>query len=301
MRKLRRKDTALAQQDLRQRSREVVAGSHNGFRTWLAALLEKMCFTLPVYPIGAPYYRLESRGGGRPPVDPAGLMWMLIVSFPEGIGSARGIASRCADRLAIRRFLGYRLTGQKPDHSIFTAFRNRWPVEACEVLLAEVLRPLREHGPLRAWRLGIDSSVVGANAVLSGLECRDSEDCYQEYVGGPSADAGVGPSDPAAVARSDRTRAGHRTSNREWHHPHDSDACVGRAKSGACDLINKPEPIVDLESGAVISAEIRHGDEGDSAGLADRIAGAVGKVDAIRGGEYDAVSSRVLALALDKG
>ncbi len=56
-------------------------------------------FTETVHRICAPYDRLESGEGGRPPVDPAVLMRMLIVGLPEGIGSERGIASRCADSL----------------------------------------------------------------------------------------------------------------------------------------------------------------------------------------------------------
>jgi transposase len=301
MGKFRSKDTAPAQQDLWLRPEEIVTGPHNAFYTKLAALLEKVSFTETVHRICAPHYRLESREGGRPPVDPAVLMRMLIVGFPEGIGSERGIASRCADSRAIRRFPGYSLTEETPDHSTFTVFRRRLPLEAFEALHAEVLRSLREHGLLRGRKLGIDSSVIEANASLSGLERRNSEESYREYVRGLAADAGVDVSDPAAVARFDRSRAGRRTSNREWHNPDDPDARVGRTKSGACDMIYKPEHIVDLESGAVISAEIRHGDEGDTAGLADRVAEAAGKVEAIHGEEHDAGSSRVLELAADKG
>jgi hypothetical protein len=107
-------------------------------------------------------------------------------------------------------------------------------------------------------------------------------------------------SDPAAVARLDRTRAGRRTSNREWHNPDDPDARVGTMKSGACDTIYMPKHVVDMESGVVTSAEIRHGDEGDTAGLADRVAEAAGKVEAIHGEEHDAGSSRVPELAADR-
>jgi hypothetical protein len=178
---------------------------------------------------------------------------------------------------------------------------GRAPVEAFEAQHAGVLRSLREHGLLRGRKLGIDASVIEANASLSGLERRNSEPSYWEYVRGLAADAGVDTSDPAAVARFDRARTGRRTSNLEWHNPDDPDARVGRTKSGACDMIYKPEHIVDLESGAVISAEIRHGDEGDTAGLADRIAAAAGKVEAIHGEDHHAGSSRVLELAADKG
>jgi hypothetical protein len=127
------KVTAPAQQDLRLRPEKIVTGLHNAFYTKLAALLEKVSFTETVHRICVPHYRLASREGGRPTVDPAVLMRMLIVGFPEGIGSERGIASCCADSLAIRRFLGYSLTEETPDHSTFTGFRRRLPVK--------VLRP----------------------------------------------------------------------------------------------------------------------------------------------------------------
>jgi hypothetical protein len=100
----------------------------------------------------------------------------------------------------------------------------------------------------------------GPTSVSAALSRRNSQESYREYVRRLAADAGVDISDPAAVARFDRTRADRRTSNREWHHPDDPDARVGRTKSGACDMIDRPEHIVDLESGAVISAEIRHGE-----------------------------------------
>jgi hypothetical protein len=119
----------------------------------------------------------------------------------------------------------------------------------------------------------------GPTPVSAALSRRNSQESYREYVRRLAADADVDISDPAAVARFDRTRAGRRPSNREWHHPDDPDALVGRTKSGACDMIERPEHIVDLESGAVVSAEIRHGDEADTAGLADRIAGVAGKVE----------------------
>jgi hypothetical protein len=126
----------LLKQDLWLRPEEIVTGPHNSFYTKLAAPLAKVRFTATVHLICGPHYRLEGGAGGRPPVDPAVLMRMLIVGFLEGIGSERGIASRCADSLAVRRFLGYSLTEETPDHSIFTVFRRRLPVDVFEALHA---------------------------------------------------------------------------------------------------------------------------------------------------------------------
>jgi hypothetical protein len=69
MGKLRRKDTAPAQQDLWLRPEAIVTGPHHAFCTKVAALLEKMGFTETVHRISAPYGRLESREGGSLPVE----------------------------------------------------------------------------------------------------------------------------------------------------------------------------------------------------------------------------------------
>ncbi len=93
-----------------------------------------------------------------------------------------------------------------------------------------MLRSLREHGLLRGRNLGIDASVNEANASLSGLERRNSEESYREYVRGIAADTGVDINDPAAVARFDRSRGDRGSPNREWYHRDDPKAFVERAK-----------------------------------------------------------------------
>jgi len=50
-----------------------------------------------------PYCKTGTSSGGRPPVAPAVMFKMLVVGFLEGLGSERGIATRCADSTAIRR------------------------------------------------------------------------------------------------------------------------------------------------------------------------------------------------------
>lgn len=42
-------------------------------------------------------------------------------------------------------------------------------------------------------------------------------------------------------------------------------------KHGACDMIYKPEHITDLDTGVIVAAEVRCGDEGDTTGLAGRV------------------------------
>ena len=83
--------------------------------TLLGEKLDEMGFGETVRELCAPYY--ESEDLGCPPVDPEVFFKMFMVGFFEGIGSERGIASRCDDSLSIRRFLRYDLTESTPDHS----------------------------------------------------------------------------------------------------------------------------------------------------------------------------------------
>jgi hypothetical protein len=52
----------------------------------------------------------------------------------------------------------------------------------------------------------------------------------------------------------------------------DPQAKVGRTKDGACDMIYKPEHVTDLESGAIVQAEVLEGDHADTKALSERVA-----------------------------
>jgi len=301
MRKFRRRDEQINQQELWVRPQELVMGAQDGFYSKLNKVLAGMQFTEAVHAQCAPYYKTGTSSGGRPPVDPVVMFKMLVVGFLEGIGSERGIASRCADSLTIRRFLGYSLTEQTPEHSSFTVFRQRLPQEVFDAVHAVILQGLRAHGLLKGKHLGIDSSVMEANASLSGLASRNSEQSYRDYVKELARQAGVDAEDPAAVARFDRKRQGRKTSNQDWYNPDDPDAKVGRTKHGACDMLHKPEHIVDLESGAIIAAEVRPGDAADTEDLANRVRGAVETLEEIVGAAHEQGESCVKSLTGDKG
>ena len=55
---------------------------------------------------------------GRPSLPPAIYFRMLLVGYFEGIDSERGIAWRVADSMALRRFLGFGLSGQHQAHPV---------------------------------------------------------------------------------------------------------------------------------------------------------------------------------------
>jgi transposase len=235
------------------------------------ATLEKMEFARQVWAVCEPAYADPSRGG-RPGIDPAVYLKMLMIGFFENLPSDRAIASRCEDSLSARGFLGYGLEEATPDHSSFTVIRDRLSVEQLEAIHRVLLGALRAHGLLRGRKLGIDSSVIEANASLRALEHRNTEESYWDYVRRLAAEAGIDPADTKAVRRFDKKREGRKTSNTEWVNPHDPEAKVGRTKDGACDMTYKPEHTVDLESGVIIRAEVRPGDAADNdAGLCERV------------------------------
>jgi transposase len=263
---------------------EIAAPRAAGFYRKLEATLQELGFAAEVWKLCQAAYADASRGG-RPGIDPVVYFKMLMVGFFEDLPSQRAIAARCDDSRAIREFLGYDLSEGTPEQSSFTVIRQRLPLEVIEAVHRVVLTMLRGHGLLRGRQLGIDSSVIEANASLRALEHRNTEESYWDYVKKLAAEAGVDLEDPKAVRRFDKQRPGRKTSNDEWQNPHDPDAKVGRTKDGATDMIYKPEHITDLESGAIVRAEVRLGDAGDTVELSERVAEAIGTLAAVCGEE----------------
>src|SRR5436190_9274226 len=247
-----------------------------GFYQKLDQTLKKCGFAEEVWKLCLPHYA-EEKKGGRPGIDPVIYFKMQMVGFFENLPGKRAIAARCDDSRAIREFLGYDLTEATPEQSSFTIIRQRLPKETDEAVHAGILRALRKHGLLRGKQLGIDSSVIEANASLRALEHRNTEQSYWDYVKKLAEEAGIDPADIKAVRRFDKQRSGRKTSNEDWVNPHDSEAKVGRTKHGATDMIYKPEHVSDLESGAIIDVTVRPGDAADNdASMAQRVLSAVG-------------------------
>src|SRR5258707_10548979 len=209
----------------------------SNFYAKLEETLEGFDFAAKVRALCAPSY--DNSGVGRPGIDPVVYLKMIMVGFFEDLPSERAIAARCGDSLSIRAFLKYELHEKTPEHSSFTVIRQRLGLEIYERIFVLVLEALREHGLLRGKNLGIDASVIEANASLRALVHRNTEEQYWHYVKRLAAEQGIDPEDTAAVRKFDRKRPG-KGSNAEWKNPHDGDAKIGRTKDGATDMIYKP-------------------------------------------------------------
>ncbi len=160
------------------------------------------------------------------------------------------------------------------------------------------LQALREHGLLRGKNLGIDSSVIEANASLRALVHRNTEEQYWDYVKRLAAESGIDPDDAAAVRKFDRHRPG-KGSNQEWVNPYDPDAKIGRTKDGATDMIYKPEAVVDLDTGAIVQAQVHNGDQADHKEMATRVLEAQQNINQAAGEKLDTLT--VNTVTSDKG
>jgi transposase len=247
---------------------QVVGAAGSGFYAKLEETLESFGFAAKVRALCASAY--NQSGVGRPGIDPVVYLKMIMVGFFEDLPSERAIAARCADSMSIRAFLKYELHEKTPEHSSFTVIRQRLGLPVYEQIFGLTLQALREHGLLRGKNLGIDSSVIEANASLRALVHRNTEEQYWDYVKRLAAEQGIDPADAVAVRKFDRHRPG-KGSNQQWINPHDPDAKIGRTKDGATDMIYKPEAVVDLDTGAIVQAQVLPGDAADHQHLAGRV------------------------------
>lgn len=266
------------------------------FYSKLDETLESFEFAAKVRQICAPAYK--QTGTGRPGIDPVVYLKMILVGFFEDLPSERAIAARCADSMSIRAFLNYELDEQTPDHSSFTVIRQRLGLDLYERIFNLSLQALREHGLLRGKNLGIDSSVIEANASLRALVHRNTEEQYWDYVKRLAAESGIDPDDAAAVRKFDRHRPG-KGSNQEWVNPNDPDAKIGRTKDGATDMIYKPEAVVDLDTGAIVRAQVHVGDQADHKEMATRVLEAQQNINQAAGEKLDTLT--VNTVTSDKG
>ena len=210
----------------------------------------------------APYYASKR---GRPSLPPGRYFRIHLVGYFEGIDSERGLEWRCADSLSLREFLRLGTTEPVPDHSWLSKTRSRLPLEVHTGIFVWVLQRLAEHGLVQGGRIGVDASTMEANAALRSIVRRDSGEGYREMLERLAKESGIETPTAEDLIRLDRQRKGKRLSNQDWTSPTDPEAKIAKLKDGRTHLAYKPEHAVDLDSGAIVAAEIHPGDQGDTA------------------------------------
>lgn len=205
--------------------------------------------------------------GGRPSIPPGRYFRMHLVGYFEGLDSERGIEWRCADSLSLREFLLLDSGEKVPDHSTLSRTRARLPLEIHQQVFAWVLKVLAKAGLLVGGRIGVDASTMEANAALRNIVRKGTGEGYQQMLTRLAEESGVESPTVADRARLDRKRKGKTLSNKDWESPTDPDARIARMKDGRTRLAYKPEHALDLDTGAIVAAEVHPADCGDTTTL----------------------------------
>src|SRR6195952_1327062 len=243
----------------------------HAFYDKLQAELIKAGFDGFVEGLCAPLYAARR---GRPSLPPGRYFRMLLVGYFEGIDSERGLEWRCADSLSLREFLRLSERELAPDHSWLSRTRSRLPLELHDQVFTWVLQRLAEHGLIRGERIGVDSSTMEANAARRTIGRREGGETYREMLRRMATESGIETPTADDLIRLDRSRKGKTLSNTDWESPTDPDAGIARMKDGRTHLAYKPEHAVNLDTGAVVAAELHPADQGDTTTMAGTLASA---------------------------
>src|SRR5882757_9939246 len=250
------------QQDLWIASSDVVETPGNAFYDRLNQILDARKFDAKVEHLCRRYYSKSQYG--RPSISPGVYFRCLLIGYFEGLDSERGIAWRTADSLSLRKFLGYGLEEETPDHSTISRTRRLYWLETHRAVFGGVLRVLREAGLVSGQTISIDATTLEANAAMKSIVRRDGGQGYNDYLKGLAQAAGMENPSREQLARFDRKRK-KKGSNQEWKSPSDPDARITKMKDGRTRLAHKAEHAVDLSSGAVLAITLQPASDGDTA------------------------------------
>jgi len=266
------------QQELWVASSEIVQTPGNAVYDQLNAILKKHNFDGVVEQLCRKFYK-KSRLG-RPSITPGVYFRSLLIGYFEGLDSERGIAWRVADSLSLRKFLGYELDEQTPDHSTISRTRRLYWVETHKAVFRWVLRILAEEGLLRGQTVSVDGTTLEANAAMKSIVRRDNGQKYDEYLKGLAEAEGIENPTREQAARLDRKRK-KKMSNDDWASPSDPDARITKMKDGRTHLAHKAEHAVDLSSGALVTMTLQPASDGDTSTIKETLKEARAMVEEI--------------------
>ena len=253
---------------------------HRFYET-LNELLKEASFDRRVEALCASSFEADNRPG-RPSVAPGVYFRMLFVGYFEGIESERGLEWRCSDSLSLRTFLGVQVHERVPDHSTLSRMRTRLDGAVYDEVFRLVLGIVEAKGLLRGKVAGVDSTYLRADASMKTIVRKDTGDDYSAYLKKLCEAQGAASPTAEEARQMDRKRTGKKTSNTEWASPTDSDARIVRLKDGRTRLGYKAEHVVDIETGAVVAAQLYKADEADTATLRPSLEAARENITAAR-------------------
>jgi transposase len=242
-------------------TKDVVEPPGNAFFDRLNKILDEHRFDRKVEALCRKFYKKSQYG--RPSMAPGVYFRALLIGYFEGLDSERGIAWRVADSLSLRRFLGFALDEQTPDHSTISRTRRLFWLETHQAVFKWVIGILTGEGLIQGQTIAIDATTLEANAAMKSIVRRDNGQSYNDYLIGLAQAAGIENPTREELARMDRKRK-KKGSNDEWRSPADPDARITKMKDGRTHLAHKAEHAVDLSSGALLAIMLEPANEGDT-------------------------------------
>jgi transposase len=165
---------------------------------------------------------------------------MLLFGYFEGLGSQRAIAWRCADSRSAHAFLGLPQHKATRDHSSLTKIRQRLPDSVHEQVFVFVLKLAEDKGLIPGKTVGVDSTLLEANAAMKTIVRRDNGDDWKEYLRKLALEAGIDKPTDEDLRRFDRQRKDKTVSNEDGMSSSDPDSKIARMKDGSTHLLTRP-------------------------------------------------------------
>ena len=215
-----------------------------------------------------------------------------LATDPHSISRRRSSTPSLAGCTAIRHTRHLLISGPRPflrlgsrdrvpDHSWLSRSRTRLPHEVHAAVFDWVLVLIAEAGLIKGERIGVDASTMEANAALRNIVRRDNGEGYREMLERLARESGVETPTAEDLARLDRKRKGKKLSNTDWVSKSGPEAKIAKMQDGTTHLAYKPEHAVDLDTGAVVAAELHPADEGDTTTLSKTLAKAEANLEAV--------------------
>ncbi|MBL9137515.1 MAG: transposase, partial [Verrucomicrobiales bacterium] len=145
-----------------------------------------------------------------------------------------------------------------------SVIRKRLSADVFNQIFVFVLNLLREKGLVRGKALGIDATTLEANAAMKSIVRKNGGDGWKDYLRKLAAAEGIEEPTDDDLRRLDRQRKGKKVSNEDWESPSDPDSRITKMKDGRTHLAYKAEHAVDLETEAIVAAEVKPADQGDT-------------------------------------
>ena len=225
-----------------------------------------------------PYYAARM---GAPSVPPGRYFRMHLVGYFEGIDSERGLEWRCSDSLSLREFLLLEMRERVPTIPGCHGTRARLPHEVHTAVFDWVLALIAEAGLVKGERIGVDASTMEANAALRNIVRRDTGEGYRGMLERLAQESGIETPTAEDLARLDRKRKGKKLSNQDWVSRSDPEAKIAKMKTAPRTWPTSPSTRWNLDTGAVVAAELHPADEGDTTTLPKTLAAAEANLEAV--------------------